>query len=106
MNKAAVFCLAAGLAPAQTVSLTVNTGTVIHFIDRRSTVNPWNPVIGGLWGEVVWNRSFEETLTEGAWKVNGGVLEATGGNGRLAISFRRGDLAGLRTFGGLDAAGG
>ena len=87
MNKAAVFCLAASLAPAQTVSLTVNTGTVIHFIDQKIYGQSLDPVIGGLWGEVVWNRSFEETLTEGAWKVNGGVLEGTGGKGDARFGF-------------------
>ena len=35
MTKAAVFCLAAGLASAQTVSLTVNTGNVLHAIDPK-----------------------------------------------------------------------
>ena len=86
MNKAAVFCLAAGLASAQTVSLTVNTGSVLHAIDPKIYGQSLEPVIGGLWGEVVWNRSFEETLTEGAWRVNGGVLEAAG-NGDSRFRF-------------------
>jgi alpha-N-arabinofuranosidase len=85
MTKAAVFCLAAGLASAQTASLTVNTGNVLHAIDPKIygqfLEHIYHSVNGGLWGEVVWNRSFEETLTEGVWKVNGGVLEAAGGNG-------------------------
>jgi alpha-L-arabinofuranosidase len=85
MNKAVVFCLAAGMAWAQTVSLTVNTGTVLHGIDPKIygqfLEHIYHSVNGGIWGEVVWNRSFEETLTQGAWKVNGGVLEAAGGNG-------------------------
>ncbi len=79
MTKAVVFCVAAGLASAQTVSLTVNTGTVLHAIDPKIYGQSLEPVIGGLWGEVVWNRSFEDTLTRGVWKVNGGVLEAAGG---------------------------
>jgi alpha-L-arabinofuranosidase len=85
MNKAAVFCLAAGLASAQTVSLTVNTGTVLHAIDPKIYGQSLEPVIGGLWSEVVWNGSFEETVTEGVWKVNGGTLVAAGGNGRFPI---------------------
>ncbi len=87
MSKAAVFCLAAGLASAQTVSLTVNTGTVLHSIDPKIYGQTLEPVIGSLWGEVVWNRSFEETLSEGAWKVNGGVLEAAAGNGDSRFRF-------------------
>ena len=87
MDRAAAFLLAAGLASAQTVSLTVNTGTVLHAIDPKIYGQSLEPVIGGLWGEVVWNRSFEETLTEGAWTVNGGVLETAGGTGDSQFHF-------------------
>ena len=91
MTKAAVFCLAAGMASAQTVSLTINTGTVLHGIDEKIygqfLEHIYHSVNGGLWGEVVWNRSFEETLTQGAWKVNSGVLEAAGGNGESQFRF-------------------
>ena len=66
MTKAAVFCLAAGLASAQTVRLTVNTGTVLHGIDEKIygqfLEHIYHSVNGGLWGDVVWNRSFEEGL--------------------------------------------
>ena len=72
-----LFCLVAGMASAQTVSLTVNTGAVLHGIDEKiygQSLEPvYHSVNGGLWGDVVWNRSFEETLTEGAWKVAGGA---------------------------------
>jgi alpha-N-arabinofuranosidase len=85
MTKAALFCLVAGMASAQTVSLTVNTGTVLHAIDEKIygqfLEHIYHSANGGLWGDVVWNRSFEEALTQGAWKVNGGVLEAAAGNG-------------------------
>ena len=87
MTKAAMFCLAAGLASAQTASLTVNTGNVLHAIDPRIYGQSLEPANGGLWGEVVWNRSFEETLNWGAWKVNGGVLEAAGGNDESRFEF-------------------
>jgi alpha-N-arabinofuranosidase len=82
-----MFCLAAGLAWAQTASLTVNTGNVLHAIDPKIYGQSLDPVNGGLWGDVVWNRSFEETLTWGMWKVNGGVLEAAGGNDESRFSF-------------------
>ena len=74
------------MASAQTVSLTVNTDTVLHSIDPRIYGQSLDPA-GGIWGEVVWNRSFEETLTQGAWKVNGGVLEAAAGNGDSRFRF-------------------
>jgi alpha-N-arabinofuranosidase len=78
MTKAAVFCLAAGLASAQTVRLTVNTGALLRTVDPKIYGQFLEPANGGVWGEVVSNRSFEETLAEGEWKVNGGVLEAAG----------------------------
>ncbi len=91
MTKAAVFCLAAGLASAQTLSLTVNTGTVLHGIDPKIygqfLEHIYHSVNGGIWGEVVWNRSFEETLTQAAWKVNGEVLEAAGENAESRFRF-------------------
>jgi alpha-N-arabinofuranosidase len=87
VTKAAVLCLTAGLASAQNVSLTVNTGNVLHAIDQRIYGLTLDPVDGGLWGEVVWNRSFEQTLTEGAWKVNAGVLEAAGDSGLSRFRF-------------------
>jgi alpha-N-arabinofuranosidase len=87
MRKAAVFCLAAGLAAAQTVQLTVNPGSVVHSIDPKIYGQSLELSNGGIWGEVVWNRSFEETLTWGAWRVNGGVLEAAGGNDESRFGF-------------------
>jgi len=87
MRTAAVFCLAAGLAAAQTVKLTVNPGSVVHSIDPKIYGQSLELSNGGIWGEVVWNRSFEETLTWGAWRVNGGVLEAAGGNDESRFSF-------------------
>ena len=35
----------------------------------------------------MWNRSFEQTLTQGVWKVNGGVLEAAAGDGDSRFRF-------------------
>ena len=89
--KAAALCLAAGLASAQTVNLTVNTGTVLHPVDPKIygqfLEHIYHSVNGGIWGEVVWNRSFEETLTEGAWTVNGEVLQATAGAAESRFRF-------------------
>jgi alpha-N-arabinofuranosidase len=85
VTKAAVFCLAAGLAWAQTASLTVNTGNILHTVDPKIygqfLQHDGHSVYGGLWGDVVWNGSFEETVTEGVWRVSREVLEAAGGYG-------------------------
>ncbi len=89
--KAATLCLAAGLASAQTVNLTVNTGTVLHPVDPKIygqfLEHIYHSVNGGIWGDVVWNRSFEETLTDGAWTVNGEVLQATAGAAESRFRF-------------------
>jgi alpha-N-arabinofuranosidase len=91
MTKAAVFCLVAGLASAQTASLTVNTGNVLHAIDPKiygqSLEHLYHSVNGGLWGDLVWNRSFEESMVPEGWKVNGGVLEGKGGNADSQFRF-------------------
>jgi alpha-N-arabinofuranosidase len=87
VTKAAMFCLVAGLASAQTVSLTVNTGNVLHAIDPKIYGQSLESANGGLWGEAVWNRSFEDTLNWGAWRVNDGVLEAAGGNDESRFDF-------------------
>jgi alpha-N-arabinofuranosidase len=87
MTRAAVFCLAAGLASAQTVSLTVNTGNVLHGIDPKIYGQSLESAYGGLWGDVVRNRSFEDTLTWGAWRVIGGVLETAGGKDESRFIF-------------------
>ena len=96
-----MLCLAAGLAAAQTVNLTVNTGNVLHPVDPKIygqfLEHIYHSVNGGIWGEVVWNRSFEETLTEGAWKVNGEVLQAAAGEAESRFRFGARDVAGLRT---------
>ena len=84
LSIAIFFYLSAGLATAQNVNLTVNTDTVLHSIDPKIYGQSIN---GGIWGEAVWNRSFEETLTQGVWKVNGGVLEAAAGDGDSRFRF-------------------
>ena len=84
LSIAILFYLSAGVAPAQNVNLTVNTDTVLHSIDPQIYGQSINR---GIWGEAVWNRSFEQTLTQGVWRVNGGVLEATAGDGDSRFRF-------------------
>src|SRR5580765_3689283 len=84
LSIAIFFYLSAVLATAQNVNLTVNTDTVLHSIDPKIYGQSIN---GGVWGEAVWNRSFEQTLTQGVWKVNGGVLEAGAVDGDSRFRF-------------------
>jgi hypothetical protein len=85
LSIAILFYLSTALATAQSINLTVNTGTVLHSVDPRIYGQSLEP--GGIWGEVVRNRSFEETLTQGVWKANGGVLEAAAGNMEARFRF-------------------
>ena len=84
LSIAIFFYLSAGLASAQNVNLTVNTDTVLHSIDPKIYGQSIN---GGIWGEAVRNRSFEQTLTQGVWTVNGSVLEAAAGDGDSRFRF-------------------
>ena len=90
MRPLLVGCFAATLALGQSVSLTVTTGVVRSTVDEKIYgVNLDPRLASGIWGEVVRNRSFEETLTRGPWRVNNGVLECARGDGR----FRFGEAA-------------
>src|SRR3954451_19404776 len=83
--------LAAAAFGQQAVHLKIHTGQVIREIDPKIygqfLEHIYHSVNGGIWGEVVWNRSFEETLTDGAWTVNGEVLQATGGAAESRFRF-------------------
>jgi alpha-N-arabinofuranosidase len=70
--------LAAAPAFAQAVHLKVDTTQTLHSIDPKIygqfLEHIYHSVNGGVWGEVVWNRSFEERLSPGDWRTRGGVL--------------------------------
>ena len=68
---------------AQTVTLRVDPGKIVGHIDERIyghfLEHIYHSCNGGLWGEAVWNRSFEETCSRDAgWRVSDGVLETPG----------------------------
>jgi alpha-N-arabinofuranosidase len=127
-----LFLTALLLAPlaglhAQTVTLRVDPGKSVGHIDERIyghfLEHIYHSCNGGLWGEVVWNRSFEETCSrDTGWRVSDGVLETppdlrretrvrfqeswhdyeftldaqkTGGDGELWVVFRE-DVFGAR----------
>jgi hypothetical protein len=54
----------AGTALGQGVNLTVDTEKVVKPVDERIyghfLEHIYHSLHGGLWGEIVWNRSFEE----------------------------------------------
>jgi alpha-N-arabinofuranosidase len=55
------------------VSLTINPSNVEARIDKKIyghfLEHIYHSVNGGLWGELVWNRSFEETPGVGQWTI-------------------------------------
>ena len=58
----------ARLSSAQNVNLTVDPDRVLHPVDEKLyghfLEHIYHSINGGLWGEVVWNRSFEEGLPQ------------------------------------------
>ena len=70
-------------APSNAVTLTVDPNHVVRQIDERLyghfLEHIYHSCNGGLWGEAVWNRSFEETCSrDTGWRVSDGVLETPG----------------------------
>src|ERR1035437_788333 len=74
MTKAAVFCLAAGVASAQTVSLTVNTGTVLHGIDEKIYGQSLQPLHHSV------NGGLRPDLTEAVAALHPPILRWPGGS--------------------------
>jgi alpha-N-arabinofuranosidase len=62
----------------ETVSLTINPAKVEGKIDKKIyghfLEHIYHSVNGGLWGELVWNRSFEESVNMGRWTIEDNCL--------------------------------
>jgi alpha-N-arabinofuranosidase len=71
------------LSAQSAVNLKVDTGQVVREIDPKIygqfLEHIYHSVNGGVWGEVVWNRSFEERLSPDDWRVRDGVLASPAG---------------------------
>ncbi|MCF7668538.1 MAG: DUF1080 domain-containing protein [Verrucomicrobia bacterium] len=72
-------CLAAN--ESRSIELTANPDNVTAQIDEKIyghfLEHIYHSVNGGLWGELVWNRSFEEVSGEGVgiWSVSDGLIQ-------------------------------
>ncbi|MBN2270525.1 MAG: DUF1080 domain-containing protein [Sedimentisphaerales bacterium] len=83
-------CVFAALSPAQSVTLTIDPETVGAEIDNKIygqfLEHIYHSVNGGLWGELIWNRSFEQNEL-GQWTVAGDQIaqESMGTNVRLTF---------------------
>ena len=87
----AVLVLLAGVVSAQqSVKLSVDPGTVVNRVDEKIyghfLEHIYHSCNGGLWGDLVWNRSFEQNQF-GQWSVRGDeiVQEGMGTNVRLTF---------------------
>ena len=89
--------LAAGLpafaAPDVIVTGTLHPGQVTGQINEKIyghfLEHIYHSVHGGLWGDLVWNRSFEEAVGAG-WTVTGGSLVSPknrGGENRFSLGY-------------------
>jgi len=91
--SAILACLASG-ARAE-VSLSVDptkvTGKIDEKIYGQFLEHIYHSVNGGLWGEMVWNRSFEDTGQRSAWAVEDGCVVQSGGDANVRLVF--GDAA-------------
>ncbi len=110
----------------QPVNLKIDATQAVREIDPKIygqfLEHIYHSVNGGIWGEVVWNRSFEERLSADDWRVEAGILKApaathesrfligpetwtdydffvdirkTGGDGSLAVGVRGSRANGL-----------
>jgi len=72
------------------VSYTIDPGRALNGIDEKVYGHFFEHIYhsanGGLWGELVWNRSFEEN-TAGRWSIEDGQLVQAGSGTDLRLVF-------------------
>lgn len=75
---------------AQKVTLTVDTEQVVGEIDEKIyghfLEHIFHSVNGGLWGELIWNRSFEQNAM-GQWTVSGDNIAQEGLGTNVRLTF-------------------
>ncbi len=83
-------CIITVLSQAQSVKLTIDPDRTVSEIDNKIyghfLEHIFHSVNGGLWGELIWNRSFEQNKL-GQWIVRGETIaqESMGTNVRLTF---------------------
>jgi alpha-N-arabinofuranosidase len=75
---------------AQTV-YTINSDQVLHKVDEKIygqfLEHIYNSVNNGLWGDMIWNRSFERTSGSGSWYQNGDEIVQSSQNENVRLLF-------------------
>jgi alpha-N-arabinofuranosidase len=81
--------------PAETVALTIDPDKVLNHIDEKIygqfLEHIYHSVNGGLWGELIWNRTFEDTGVRNSWKVDGPCVVQSSRETNVRLTF--GDAA-------------
>jgi alpha-N-arabinofuranosidase len=81
----------AGKAQPPQHTYTLDPSKVIHNIDAKIyghfLEHIYHSVNGGLWGEQVWNRSFEDLGGQGRWRVDGSELVQSGMGDNVRLPF-------------------
>ncbi len=79
-----------GQEPVKEVSYTIDPGRMLNRIDEKVYGHFFEHIYhsanGGLWGELVWNRSFEEN-SAGRWSIEDGQLIQAGSGTDLRLVF-------------------
>jgi len=83
-------CIVTGFSPARSVTLTVDPDRVVSEIDNKIyghfLEHIFHSVNGGLWGEMIWNRSFEQNEM-GQWAVTGDNIAQEGMGTNVRLTF-------------------
>ncbi|MEN6575811.1 MAG: family 16 glycoside hydrolase [Phycisphaerales bacterium] len=74
----------------QTVRLSVDPGTVVNKVDEKVyghfLEHIYHSCNGGLWGDLVWNRSFEQNQF-GQWSIRGDAVVQDGMGTNVRLTF-------------------
>jgi len=85
-----LICVVTVLSPAQGVKLTVDPDRIVSEIDNKIyghfLEHIFHSVNGGLWGELIWNRSFEQNKL-GQWTVRGETIAQEGMGTNVRLTF-------------------
>ena len=100
LRPALIVAAALALAPAvraADVAVTVDADQTLHQVDPKVYGHFYEHIYhsanGGLWGNVVWNRSFEELPDgRGLWSRDGDVLAQTSNATGTRVLFGEGSL--------------
>jgi hypothetical protein len=83
------------LSAEQPMTIRIDPGKIENRIDEKIyghfLEHIYHSVNGGLWGEMIWDRSFEQTAPGAAWKIEDGCLVQRGGDANVRLVF--GDAA-------------